>query len=658
MDRVRVLWLIKGLGPGGAETLLAASAAARDRDHFDYATAFVVPEKQALVPALEEAGVEVTCLGARGRAELRWPWRLRRRLVEQPVDIVHAHSPLVAAGARIVARTLPRQARPVTVSTEHNIWPAYAVSTRILNAVTYPLDRAHFAVSDQVRRSIPAWWQRRTETLVHGIAVDEVRAHRSQRERMRAELGVAPDECLAVTVANYRVHKDYPTLLAAARMVRDQGLPVRFVAVGQGPLERDVHEEHARSGLGEDFRLLGYRPDALDILAAADLLVLSSRQEGLPVALMEALTLGLPVVATAVGGISEAVTHGVEGLLVPPARPEELACAIAELARDPRLRARLSNASASSAAQFDVRPSIRRYEDRYRLLVRQPVGTDGPRLGRATDRRTVAGFGYEWTRFDQSPRSEDELRATFSQYFAVFPWSVLPPNSAGVDVGCGTGRWARFAAERAQTMYCIDPSLETLRVAGRLLRDTTNCSFVAAAAGELSFRRDAMDFGYSLGVLHHTPDPLRVLRDAVSTLKPGAPFLVYLYYALDNRPAWFRAAWRVSDLARRAVSTLPSSLRYAFSQVVAGLVYYPLARAALLLERTGRDVARLPLSAYRHRSFYAMRTDALDRFGTRLERRFTAAEVRELMEQAGLERIVISPSAPYWCAVGYRRGET
>jgi hypothetical protein len=77
-----------------------------------------------------------------------------------------------------------------------------------------------------------------------------------------------------------------------------------------------------------------------------------------------------------------------------------------------------------------------------------------------------------------------------------------------------------------------------------------------------------------------------------------------------------------------------------------------------VLQRTGLDVERLPLSAYRHRSFYAMRTDALDRFGTRLERRFTAPEVRELMEQAGLERIVISPSAPYWCAVGYRSGET
>jgi glycosyltransferase involved in cell wall biosynthesis len=371
MDRVRVLWLIKGLGPGGTEMLLAAAAALRDREDFDYSAAYLVPEKSALVPALESAGVEVTCFGAHGRRDVRWAWRLRRRLADHPVDIVHAHSPLLATAARIVTRTLPRRVRPVTVSTEHNVWPAYAAPTRILNAATYLLDRGHFAVSEGVRRSMPEWCRRRTETVVHGVAVNEVRVHRAQRERMRAELGVAPDECLVVTVANYREHKDYPTLLATARMIRDQGLPVRFVAVGQGPLEHEVSNEHARSGLGESFRLLGYRSDALDVLAAADVFALSSRQEGLPVALMEALALGVPVVATAVGGVPEAVTDGREGLLVPPGRPEQLARAIADLAIHPRRRARLSEAAESRGAQFDSRPSIRRYEERYRLLSRE-----------------------------------------------------------------------------------------------------------------------------------------------------------------------------------------------------------------------------------------------------------------------------------------------
>jgi glycosyltransferase involved in cell wall biosynthesis len=369
MERVRVLWLIKGLGPGGAETLLAAGAGVRDREQFDYAAAFVVSEKRALVAALEAAGVDVTWLAAMRRRDLRWVPRLRRLLIDRPVDIVHSHSPLVAALARIVARTLPRHVRPITVSTEHNIWSAYAFPTRVLNALTYPLDRAHFAVSEEVGRSMPGWWRRHTEVLVHGIALDGVRGHGSQRERMRAELGVAPHECLAVTVANYRVHKDYPTLLAAARITRDRGVPVRFAAVGQGPLAHDVQGEHERSGLGASFQLLGYRPDALDVLAAADLFVLSSRQEGLPVALMEALALGIPVVATEVGGVPEAVADGVEGRLVSPGSPDELAKAIAQLVCDPAMRSRMAEAALRRSEEFDVRPVVRRYEDRYRQLV-------------------------------------------------------------------------------------------------------------------------------------------------------------------------------------------------------------------------------------------------------------------------------------------------
>jgi glycosyltransferase involved in cell wall biosynthesis len=367
--RIRVLLLTKGLGPGGAESLLAAIVTARDRERFEYAVAYVIPEKQALVPVFESTGVDVTCLGATGRGDPRWARRLRRRLVEQPVDLVHAHSPLMAAVARLVVRTLPRRARPVVVSTEHNTWPAYALATRVFNAVTYPLDQAHFAVSEEVRRSMPEPWRRRTETLVHGIATDEAREHGAHRERMRRELGVAPDECLAVTIANYRRHKDYSTLFAAARLVRARGVPVRFAAVGQGPLAAEVHREHARSGLGDAFRLLGYRPDALDVLAAGDLFVLSSRQEGLPVALMEALALGLPVVATAVGGVPEAVTDGVEGRLVDPARPDELAAAIEQLASDDTLRGLYAYAATRRADDFDVRRVARYYEDRYRALV-------------------------------------------------------------------------------------------------------------------------------------------------------------------------------------------------------------------------------------------------------------------------------------------------
>jgi 2-polyprenyl-3-methyl-5-hydroxy-6-metoxy-1,4-benzoquinol methylase len=164
-----------------------------------------------------------------------------------------------------------------------------------------------------------------------------------------------------------------------------------------------------------------------------------------------------------------------------------------------------------------------------------------------------------------------------------------------------------------------------------------------------------MDFGYSLGVLHHIPDTAAGIAACVTKLKPGAPFLVYLYYAFDNKPMWFRALWRASDVLRKVISKLPHTLRYGASQILAILIYWPLARSANILEKLRFNVTNIPLSSYRRNSFYTMRTDALDRFGTQLEQRFTKKQILEMMEAAGLDHIKFSDSVPYWCAVGYKK---
>jgi ubiquinone/menaquinone biosynthesis C-methylase UbiE len=161
----------------------------------------------------------------------------------------------------------------------------------------------------------------------------------------------------------------------------------------------------------------------------------------------------------------------------------------------------------------------------------------------------------------------------------------------------------------------------------------------------------SLDFAYSLGVLHHVPDTQAAIETIARTLKPGAPFLVYLYYALDNRPAWYRALWRVTNMARVVISRLPHPLRLGISQMIATFIYWPLARAARLLPRFG---GALPLSYYADKSFYVMRTDAYDRFCTRLEKRFTRPEIERMLKRAGFENIVFSDHVPFWCAVGIR----
>ena len=270
------------------------------------------------------------------------------------------------------------------------------------------------------------------------------------------------------------------------------------------------------------------------------------------------------------------------------------------------------------------------------------------------DSETVKSFGDEWTRFDQSKLQAYEASIIFDEYFAVFPWDKLPKNPIGFDMGCGSGRWAKLMAPRVGHLHCIDPSA-ALEVAKSALSTTANVSFHSASVDDCPLPLGSQDFGYSLGVLHHVPDTLGALRACVAMLKPGAPFQLYLYYAFDNRSRLFKMIWRCSDLLRRLVCKLPSKLKHLVTDFLAVLVYFPLSRFSLFLERLGLSVASIPLSYYRNHSFYTMRTDSRDRFGTPLEQRFTRMEIVEMLGAAGLDDVRFSDKAPYWCVVGYKR---
>ena len=363
-----MLWLVKGLGPGGAERLLVAAAATHDRSEFSFEAAYLLPWKDHLVAELEALDVPTRCLDVRDERDLRWAHRLRTRLRSDPVDVLHAHSPYAAGIARLVVRTLPRRVRPRLVYTVHNTFSSFSTPTRLLNGLTYPLDDADVAVSNEVYDAIWPRLRSRTEVIVHGVQLDAVRAEAADRDAVRAELGIGPDEIVAGTIANFRRQKDYPNLLAAAARLAGRDVPVRIVAVGQGPLEAEMRELHASLGLGDRVLLLGHREDAVRVLAACDLFTLASDNEGLPVALMEALALGLPVAMTAVGGVPGAVTDGVEGRLVAPSDPDALAGAIEELAVDPALRARMAGAARIAGERFDIRTAVGQLEEIYREI--------------------------------------------------------------------------------------------------------------------------------------------------------------------------------------------------------------------------------------------------------------------------------------------------
>jgi ubiquinone/menaquinone biosynthesis C-methylase UbiE len=270
------------------------------------------------------------------------------------------------------------------------------------------------------------------------------------------------------------------------------------------------------------------------------------------------------------------------------------------------------------------------------------------------DAETVASFGDEWSRYDQSSMSYSEASEIFMEYFSIFPWDMLPSNPVGFDMGCGSGRWAKFVAPKVGRLNCIDPS-SALDIARRNLIDFKNVEYIKASVSESGIPINSQDFGYSLGVLHHVPDTESAINSCVSILKSGAPLLVYLYYAFDNRGWVYRVLWRVSDLVRRIICKLPSRFKHLVTVVIAAIVYFPLARLSLLLDKVGINAASIPLFYYRNHSFYTMRTDSRDRFGTPLEQRFTKQQIKSYMERSGLIDIKFSDNAPYWCAVGIKK---
>jgi SAM-dependent methyltransferase len=266
----------------------------------------------------------------------------------------------------------------------------------------------------------------------------------------------------------------------------------------------------------------------------------------------------------------------------------------------------------------------------------------------------VKSFGDEWSRYDQSEMSNEEGLKIFNDYFYVFPWSLLSPDSEGFDMGCGSGRWAKFVAPRVGKLHCIDPS-SALDVARKNLSEFESVKFISSSVDKNPLPPGSQDFGYSLGVLHHVPDTEAAIKSCVDMLKPGAPFLLYLYYSFDNRGLLYRVIWHISDYFRRGIHRLPPGLKNFSTDVIAVLIYYPLARLSFVLNKFGIKASGIPLYYYRNHSFYTMRTDSRDRFGTPLEHRFSREQIKVFMERGGLTEVKFSELAPFWCAVGLKK---
>ena len=358
-----VVHLIKGLGPGGAERLIVNQLETADPE-IDYTVLRLIEHKNHLVAAVEATGASSMLIGG-GRL---WPLALRKKLAALSPDVIHAHSPVLAIAARLLISVTSINAAILT--TEHNRWQRHHRLTRLGNRLTAPRDTARIAVSEDVRQSMSTSLHATTDVLDHGVPLAPLVALRAKRPEMRARLlGDAANSMIVIgIVANFRPEKAYDVFLDAAEQLAAHRSDIRFLVVGQGPGEAAFRHAVRTRGLDSAIEVLGYRDDATEVMSAFDIFTLTSRHEGKPVSLMEAFALGVPVVATRAGGIPEAVTDGVNGVLIDIDDAPGVSGAWEQLATDDELRTRMGHAAAASAVDFDASVATKSIEAVYRSV--------------------------------------------------------------------------------------------------------------------------------------------------------------------------------------------------------------------------------------------------------------------------------------------------
>lgn len=263
------------------------------------------------------------------------------------------------------------------------------------------------------------------------------------------------------------------------------------------------------------------------------------------------------------------------------------------------------------------------------------------------DQATVSSFGEEWKRFHTF--DPDELQRCGDQYFDLLGEHEPGPDAIVLDAGCGTGRWSWYLAPRVAAVEAIDPS-DAVYPAMQLLENSPNVRITRCSIDSMPFADASFDFIMSIGVLHHVPDTEAALKTLKKKLKPDGSFLVYLYYDVSHRGLLFRSLFACVNVFRRLISSLPTSIKQVICEGIALLVYWPLARISQVVSMLGlkRIAKKIPLSYYAEKGFFIMRNDALDRFGTPLEKRFTRAEITFMLNNAGFSRIRFSEGEPYW----------
>lgn len=268
------------------------------------------------------------------------------------------------------------------------------------------------------------------------------------------------------------------------------------------------------------------------------------------------------------------------------------------------------------------------------------------------DQGVIDSFGHEWAAFDYGETDISEsLDTQFRAYCIPLDLNQFDPKkSIAGDFGAGSGRWAARLIPYFSLIYALEPSDGASKVLKDKFSHEAKISVLQETVGANSIPLESLDLAMSLGVLHHIPDTGLAIKDVARRIKSGGIFLCYLYYNLENKPGFYKLIFKAVNVVRKVISGLPQRIKQIVSSVIAAVIYWPLARFSKVLSKFGKNTSNIPLHHYADMPFVMLANDALDRFGTTLEQRFSKAEITEMLSAADFDisTLEFSDVEPFW----------
>lgn len=369
--KIKIIRVVVGLNQGGVQQMTLNLFEGLNRDLFE-PIALAIENSGVIGAEIERVGFKVINLGLHrdNFSFLKIIKELRSVFIKEKPHIVHGSSYYPSVYSRIAAKLA---SVPVLISHEHTIFQKGRLKRQLIGHFISRFTDKHIAVSEEVKRHVVEWYripQEKVEVIYNGVATEYFNP-KFPKEDSKKRLNIEPDTFIIGYVGRLDPEKGHRYLFEALNMLKDN-FPLKALMLGTGRREREAINQAKETGVAEIVEFLGYRRDIPEILSAFDVFVLPSIQEGFSNALVEAMSMGCPVIATAISGNKEAIVDGVEGFLVPPRNPEAIASAIERLFKDKELRDSMySSARKKVEEKFSLKKHIEQVENLYITLLKK-----------------------------------------------------------------------------------------------------------------------------------------------------------------------------------------------------------------------------------------------------------------------------------------------